>query len=175
VQSGGAAAVVARGVEAELSRSGPARPMAATAAELRRPGLTLCREIARNSGVNGCRAVRPTGSRAPALIGQHLGNDGDRAEEDLDDPTRVVVAIESDRGPWVQALCGNQAGLALVSAGDPLTAARKTAAPTLPCECRKRRSTRRCSCSLSRCCARTMLNLNRPLSPPTGFRAHVAN
>ena len=37
------------------------------------------------------------------LIGQHLGDTGvDDAE--LDDPSRVVVGIETDRGPWVQAL-----------------------------------------------------------------------
>jgi transposase len=34
------------------------------------------------------------------LIGQHVGQDGG----ELDDPAQVVVGIETDRGPWVQAL-----------------------------------------------------------------------
>lgn len=34
------------------------------------------------------------------LIGQHIGLD----EGELDDPVQVVVGIETDRGPWVQAL-----------------------------------------------------------------------
>jgi hypothetical protein len=34
------------------------------------------------------------------LIGQHVGQD----DGELDDPTQVVVGIETDRGPWVQAL-----------------------------------------------------------------------
>jgi transposase len=37
-----------------------------------------------------------------ALVGDHLG---DRPERDVpDDPAQVVVGIETDRGPWVQAL-----------------------------------------------------------------------
>ena len=34
------------------------------------------------------------------LVGQHVGED----EGELDDPSRVVVGIETDRGPWVAAL-----------------------------------------------------------------------
>ncbi|MCW2615979.1 MAG: transposase [Frankiales bacterium] len=34
------------------------------------------------------------------LIGQHVGQD----DGELDDPSQVVVGIETDRGPWVQAL-----------------------------------------------------------------------
>jgi hypothetical protein len=34
------------------------------------------------------------------LIGQHVGQD----DGELDDPAQVVVGIETDRGPWVQAL-----------------------------------------------------------------------
>jgi transposase len=34
------------------------------------------------------------------LIGQHLGHD----DGELDDPSQVVVGIETGRGPWVQAL-----------------------------------------------------------------------
>jgi transposase len=34
------------------------------------------------------------------LIGQHVGLD----DGELDDPGQVVVGIETDRGPWVQAL-----------------------------------------------------------------------
>ena len=34
------------------------------------------------------------------LIGQHVGQD----DGELDDPTQVVVGIETERGPWVQAL-----------------------------------------------------------------------
>jgi transposase len=37
-----------------------------------------------------------------ALVGDHLGG---RPERDVpDDPAQVVVGIETDRGPWVQAL-----------------------------------------------------------------------
>lgn len=41
------------------------------------------------------------------LIGQHLGDTGQGAGDgdgELDDPSQVVVGIETDRGPWVQAL-----------------------------------------------------------------------
>ena len=37
------------------------------------------------------------------LIGQHLGDTG-VVDGELDDPAQVVVGIETDRGPWVQAL-----------------------------------------------------------------------
>jgi transposase len=37
------------------------------------------------------------------LIGQHLADVGQDGGE-LDDPSQVVVGIETDRGPWVQAL-----------------------------------------------------------------------
>ena len=37
------------------------------------------------------------------LIGQHLADTG-QDDGELDDPGRVVVGIETDRGPWVQAL-----------------------------------------------------------------------
>ena len=37
------------------------------------------------------------------LIGQHLADLG-MDDGELDDPAQVVVGIETDRGPWVQAL-----------------------------------------------------------------------
>ena len=51
--------------------------------------------------------------RLHALVGEHLGED--------DDPDQVVVGIETDRGPWVQALIA--AGYQ-VFAINPLQAAR---------------------------------------------------
>ena len=51
------------------------------------------------------------------LIGQHIGQDAG----ELDDPRQVVVGIETDRGPWVQALLA--AGYQ-VYAVNPLSVAR---------------------------------------------------
>ncbi len=51
------------------------------------------------------------------LIGQHVGQD----DGELDDPSQVVIGIETDRGPWVQALLA--AGY-LVYAINPLSVAR---------------------------------------------------
>lgn len=51
------------------------------------------------------------------LIGQHVGED----DGELDDPGQVVVGIETDRGPWVQALLA--AGYT-VYAINPLSVAR---------------------------------------------------
>jgi transposase len=51
------------------------------------------------------------------LVGQHIGQD----DGELDDPAQVIVGIETDRGPWVQALLA--AGYT-VYAVNPLSVAR---------------------------------------------------
>ena len=44
----------------------------------------------------GCRRAWPGSSRFHALVADHLDDDAE--------PEQVLVGIETDRGPWVQAL-----------------------------------------------------------------------
>jgi transposase len=76
-------------------------------------------EVMDESGRRLGKARLPEGvagiARLHALIGKHLGEDGEA------DAAQVVVGIETDRGPWVQALIA--AGYTVIAV-NPLQAAR---------------------------------------------------
>jgi transposase len=62
-------------------------------------------ELLDESGRRLGKARLPEGvagiARLHAMIGEHVGEDED---EDEDEPVEVIVGIETERGPWVQAL-----------------------------------------------------------------------
>ena len=61
-------------------------------------------EIQDETGRRLSRRRLPEGMAGIAMLHELIGQHAEQDEGELDDPAQVVVGIETDRGPWVQAL-----------------------------------------------------------------------